>query len=87
MSMVRKQVYLRGDQDQRLKACAARAGATEAELVREAVDRFLHEQDDAAAGALWEEHIAWLEARAATVAPITGKLVWDRDELHERDRG
>ena len=87
MSMVRKQVYLRPDQDRRLKAHADRAGVPEAQLLREAVDRFLGDRDEATADRMWEEHLAWLEQRAATAPTTSGKLVWDRDELHERGQG
>jgi hypothetical protein len=37
--MVRKQVYLAREQDRKLKALAARRGCTEAEIIREALDR------------------------------------------------
>jgi hypothetical protein len=37
--MVRKQVYLAHEQDRKLKALAARRGCTEAEVIREALDR------------------------------------------------
>lgn len=87
MSMIRKQVYLRPDQDQRLKAHARRAGVPEAQLLREAVDRLLGDRDETVADRIWEEHLAWLEERAATAPPTGGKLVWDRDELHERGHG
>ena len=37
--MIRKQVYLEREQDRKLKALAARRGCTEAEIIREALDR------------------------------------------------
>src|SRR5438067_1026629 len=37
--MIRKQVYLGRHQDRKLKALAARRGCTEAEIIREALDR------------------------------------------------
>jgi hypothetical protein len=37
--MVRKQVYLAREQDRKLKALAARRGCTEAEIIRDALDR------------------------------------------------
>jgi hypothetical protein len=37
--MVRKQIYLRQAQDRKLKALAAVRGCTEAEVIRDAVDR------------------------------------------------
>lgn len=41
--MVRKQLYLREDQEQELKLKARETGLSEAELVRLALDRLLHE--------------------------------------------
>ena len=37
--MIRKQVYLAREQDRKLKALAAQRGCTEAEVIREALDR------------------------------------------------
>lgn len=37
--MIRKQVYLAREQDRKLKALAARRGCTEAEVIRDALDR------------------------------------------------
>ncbi len=47
--MVRKQVYLGREQDRKLKSLAARRGCTEAEIIREALDRLVEPQDDALA--------------------------------------
>jgi hypothetical protein len=38
-TMVRKQVYLAREQDRKLKRLAAQRGCTEAEVIREALDR------------------------------------------------
>jgi len=38
--MVRKQLYLEPDQERRLKALAATHGRTEAQIMRDALDRF-----------------------------------------------
>src|SRR5438093_9851084 len=45
MGMVRKQVYIRCEQEQKLKRVADARGCTQAEVVREAIDR-LPEYDD-----------------------------------------
>ena len=45
MRMVRKQLYLGVDQEQKVRRIAARRGCTEAEVIRTAVDR-LPEDDD-----------------------------------------
>ena len=41
--MVRKQVYIRADQEERLKAAAAVAGVTEAEIIRRGIELALGE--------------------------------------------
>jgi len=48
-TMVRKQVYLRHEQDRKLKKLAARRGCTEAEVMREALDRLTDPEEDALA--------------------------------------
>src|SRR5688572_22136091 len=45
-AMVRKQVYLERDQDRKLKALAARRKCTEAEIIREALDRLPDPESD-----------------------------------------
>lgn len=81
--MVRKQLYLRDDQEQALKERARSSGTSEAELVRHAVDILiasdsgvvdadLHDLLDAA------DHIAG-EHR------LPAGWSFDRDDLHERE--
>ena len=45
--MIRKQVYLGRDHDRKLKALAASRGCTEAEIIREALDRLPDPEGDA----------------------------------------
>ena len=45
MAMIRKQLYLADEQQRKIRRIAARRGCTEAEIVREAIDR-LPEFDD-----------------------------------------
>ena len=42
--MIRKQVFIREDQQERLKATASRDGVAEAELVREGIDLVLEKK-------------------------------------------
>lgn len=82
--MIRKQLYLRDDQELALKERAATTGVSEAELVRRAVDMLLaHEADvsDVELGDLLEA-----ADRAAQVHRLPDDFVWprERDELHER---
>ena len=45
MAMVRKQVYLEPEQDRKLKAIASRRRCTEAEVIRDALNRLPLEED------------------------------------------
>jgi hypothetical protein len=85
MRMVRKQVYIREDQDARLKRASKELGVTESELIRRGVDQ-------ATSGVLkgprdpqaWAEFMALARKRAEIEVPQTGRR-WTRDELYEED--
>ena len=85
--MVRKQLYLRKDQDRRLKQVAERMGLAEAEYVRMALDRALAEP--AVAGAAlrdptaWQEILAFLRTRHAK-GPLPGTRDWKREDIYDR---
>lgn len=64
-AMVRKQLYLREDQEQRLKRRARELGLPEAELVRLALDRFLDTGDQPLPG-----HVQALMAFLQSAAQI-----------------
>lgn len=53
--MIRKQVFIREDQERRLKALARRAGVPEAEIIRDGIDRALAEHE--AADESWKQVI------------------------------
>jgi hypothetical protein len=83
--MIRKQVYIRKDQDSQLKRAAKELGVTESELIRRGVDHATAEvvkgpRDPEA----WEEAMAFMRKRAAMKVPQTGRT-WTRDELYEAD--
>jgi hypothetical protein len=48
-TMIRKQVYLRREHDRKIKSLAAQRGCTEAEVIREAVERLPEPEDEAVA--------------------------------------
>jgi hypothetical protein len=88
--MVRKQLYLRKDQDKRLKQVAARMGLAEAEYVRIALDRALSEAAEPARPAeairdlsAWEQELAFLRARHAK-GPLPGTRDWRREDIYDR---
>ena len=64
-TMVRKQIYLRPGQDSEIKRLAEARGATEAEIIREAIDLLLAEvARRRRADAAWEAAVALMESRA-----------------------
>jgi hypothetical protein len=81
--MVRKQVYIEPRQDKLLKQWAEESGRTEAEIVREALDRWMaSEQRRREAEAAWEEVLGFAEEWAAQ-GPVPGGRTWTREELHQ----
>ncbi|MFW6135989.1 MAG: ribbon-helix-helix protein, CopG family [Chloroflexota bacterium] len=82
-TMVRKQVYIEPRQDELLKRWAEKTGRSEAEIVREALDRWMDSEERRRdAEAAWEEVLAFAEERAA-YGPVPGGRTWTREDLHE----
>ena len=79
---IRKQIYIEARQEQLLKQLVKETGSTEAELIRQAIDRhtgsFLPQRDMRA----WEEELAFIE-RLMQEGPVPGRRTWKREELHE----
>jgi len=82
--MVRKQVYIEPRQEALLKRLVQETGATEAEIIRQFIDRqarvFLLPRRDLS---------AWLEERdfirqLIQQGPVAGRRRWRREDLHER---
>jgi hypothetical protein len=81
--MVRKQVYIEPRQDELLKKWAEETGKSEAEIVREALDRWMaSEERRRESEAAWKEVLAFAEERAA-YGPVPGGRTWTREELYE----
>jgi len=82
-TMVRKQVYIEPRQEKQLKQRAAETGKAEAEIIRQAIDRWLEEEArQRQAGEAWEKARTLMEERYAQGA-VPGGRTWTRDELHE----
>ena len=84
--MVRKQVYIEARQERQLKRRAREAGVTEAELIRQGIDRLertaaLPRREDA-----WREARAVITSRSKLRVPQTGRT-WRREELYEERFG
>jgi hypothetical protein len=82
--MVRKQVYIEPRQEALLKQLVQETGATEAELIRHAIDRQMKairfpKQDLRA----WQEERAFITGLIQQ-GPAPGGRSWRREHLHER---
>jgi hypothetical protein len=81
--MVRKQIYIEPRQDELLKKWAQQTGQSEAEILRQALDRWLErEQKRQEAEEAWDEVRTFAEAWAAQ-GPVPGGRTWTREELYE----
>jgi len=82
--MVRKQVYIEDRQEALLKRLAQATGATQAELIRQAIDRqaraLLFPRRDLNA---WREEHAFIQ-ELIQQGPVSGGRTWRREGLHER---
>ncbi len=81
---VRKQIYLDPEQEVVLKRLAQQTGMSEAEIVRQALDRqtrllrFRRRNRQA-----WEKELAFIEGLLQQ-GPVAGRRTWRREDLHER---
>jgi hypothetical protein len=82
--MVRKQVYIEDRQEALLKRLSQATGATEAEIIRQAIDRqartLLFPRRDLDA---WREERAFIQDLIRQ-GPVPGGRRWRREDLYER---
>jgi hypothetical protein len=88
--MVRKQVYIMQEQEERLKRLAERRGCSEAELVRRGVEEALAEEEKrlSEAETAWDEEMRFLrrlsdEAQQLRKQGVTGGRTGTRGDLYE----
>jgi len=84
MEMIRKQVYIEPRQEQLLKSLAKKLGVTEAELIRQGIDRGVE-----AMRVFRPDPLAWREVEEYILRRMrggtrTGKRRWTREELYGR---
>ena len=79
---VRKQIYIEARQEQLLKQLVRETGATEAELIRQAIDRHTGSFSPRRDLSVWEEERAFME-RLMQEGPVSGGRTWKREDLHE----
>jgi len=80
--MVRKQVYIEARQERLLKRMSEARGVTEAELIRDGIERVAlapHRPTDKGA---WRREERFIRAKRMFDVPQTGRG-WTRDELYE----
>lgn len=81
--MVRKQVYIEPVQEAMLKQRAKERGMSEAELIRDGIDRVLQAAIAVPRDvAVWEEEKKFIRKRMKLTIPQTGRT-WTREELYD----
>jgi hypothetical protein len=82
--MVRKQIYIKKRQEALLKSISQARGLSEAEIIRQAIDREISgrfTQPAVSDRSAWQEIEAFLEARRAA-AGAGQPYRWDRQEIY-----
>lgn len=80
--MIRKQIYIKPEQDETLKRKADELGISEAELIRECIDAGTSQPLASERRKAWQELLASMDERSKLRVPQTGRD-WTRDELYE----
>jgi hypothetical protein len=80
--MVRKQIYIKPEQEKALKQKASKLGVSEADLIREYIDEGMQRLTASERKEIWEEELAFIEERTKISVPQTGRK-WTREELYE----
>jgi hypothetical protein len=85
MRMIRKQVYIDPQQEEKLKTLSKRLGVTEAELIRRGIELVGDDADlDKERRRVWQQELAYMRQRAAENPGIPGgKRDWTRDESYD----
>jgi 23S rRNA pseudoU1915 N3-methylase RlmH len=83
MTMVRKQVYIERQQDDKLKRLSKRLGVTEAELMRQAIESLPEEkQPKRQHSEAWLRILEIINTRRATLPLSNGGRTWTREQLY-----
>lgn len=80
--MVRKQIYLEANQNELIKLLANRKGKTEAEIIREAVDRYMTEKNVALEDPL-EELIGMIDNDQIDGSTMHDQTIYHVEENHK----
>ena len=85
MMMVRKQIYLEERQEARLKRIARARGISEAEVIRQAIDRQVGRVSVEAGGgdpAVWERALRFMRSLAARARKGDQRRDWTREDAY-----
>jgi hypothetical protein len=81
--MVRKQIYLRPEQDQQLKAQAKRLGVSAAELIRRRITQGGSSISRGSRPEAWLEEKKFIAERARRLPGLGLKRSWAREDAYE----
>ena len=83
--MVRKQIYLPRQQDQALKHMAKERGVSEAEVIRQALEREAESTASIPREGIkaWDTILRFLQKRKEALSKKGKPVVWNRQELYE----
>jgi len=80
--MVRKQIYIKPEQEKALDRRSKELGISEAALIRQYIDDGTARPSATERKKAWQELLADMKERAKISVPQTGRT-WTRDELYE----
>jgi hypothetical protein len=84
ITKVRKQIYIKPQQEQILKRLAELRGDSEAEIIRQAIDEYTRVLRFPARDlAAWQEEKEYIRGLMGK-GPVAGKRTWRREDLYER---
>jgi len=88
MPKIRKQIYLESRQDKHLKAISEQTGQSEAELIRQAIDRHLNQPSKTVVYSrqgdrdLLQQELHFIQSLKNR--QVSGKREWTRADLYDR---
>jgi hypothetical protein len=81
--MVRKQIYIRPEQEEMLKRRSKELGISEAALIRRGIEQVSQTEPSLPPDLqAWEEEQEFIRERMKMIVPQTGRS-WTREELYE----
>jgi hypothetical protein len=85
--MVRKQIYIKPEQEEMLKRQAESMGISEAEIIRRRLQEPGAVTSRPRNPVAWQEELAAIKQRAAALPGLNKPRIWTREELYEERLG